>query len=155
MSLRRAVHRILFPAAIVLPLAVLVVRGIRADSAGGVLAVFVAAGFLFVGLAATATLTALRKRVRESRAVSWADVAALAATTVAVVAACVWSSPIAAVAVAVVVLGWFWLSVVELVTETRARVRSFVDGVAPAVRPTSDGPQSGRVIVIEQGRSRS
>jgi hypothetical protein len=140
----------MFPVAVVLPLWILIARGILwSDGAGDFLAYALISGALFVALGASAAIVAVRKTVRATRAVSWADAAAVCLLVLALAASGIW--PLAALAVVdvVLVIGWFWLAVYELVTETRRRVRRFMDGVAPRV----DRPGAAPVIVIEPGRT--
>lgn len=145
MVFRRAAYLALFPAAVVLPLWLFIARGVQSTSAGEFLAYALISAALFVGMVATTVLVVLRKRNRQVRATSWADAAVLTALALAIVAAGIWSSPLLAVAVAVLTLGGFWLAVYELVTETRRRLRAFMDSSEPLFKPV---PGPGDVYVI-------
>jgi hypothetical protein len=153
MIFRRAVYVAMFPAAIILPLWVVIARGIVADLlAWELLAYFVIGGILFAMMAATAAVIAARKSARAARAVSWGDALVITATVVALFASGLWALPVLAVVDVLLVIGAFWLAVWELVSETRTRFRRFVDRIDPAIRPSARGEQAGQVIVIEPGR---
>ena len=136
MLLRRALYWVQFGMAIALPVWVLVSRGIVADGVGWQLVIYlVLAPVLFFALAVLVALTVARKRVRETRAVSWRDAVGLLITWAAIVTYGLFALPLLAVIVVLAVVGLFWLVTWELVTETRDRVKTFFDAAAPSNAP--------------------
>ena len=157
MLFRRAVYIAMFPAAVLLPLWVLITRGIVADGIGwAFLAYLFACPILFVLMAIVSALITARKSVRDARAVSWRDAAVLTALWVAVAASGIFAVPLLAVAVVVLVIGSFWLAGWELLTETRARVNTFMTGLEATAQgtPTTVTPSKADVIVITPNESR-
>ena len=151
MLLRRAVFVAMFPAAVILPLWILVTRGIVADGIGwAFIAYLFACPILFVLLAAITGIVTARKSVRNARAVSWWDAVVLVVLWVALVASGVFALPLVAVAVVVLVVGMFWLAVWELITETRRRVNSFMTSLEATAQGTTSRvtPSNADVIVI-------
>ena len=151
MLLRRAVFVAMFPAAVILPLWILVTRGIVADGIGwAFIAYLFACPILFVLLAAIAGIVTARKSVRNARAVSWWDAVVLVVLWVALVASGIFALPLVAVAVVVLVVGMFWLAVWELITETRRRVNSFMTSLEATAQGTTSRvtPSNADVIVI-------
>jgi hypothetical protein len=158
MYLRRALYYWQFIAALILPLWVLIGRGIILSDVGwDFLLYLVLCPILFVVMMTVAGLTAARKSVRSVRAVSWRDAAVMLA----------WHAVIAsygfvaasALAVVVVVIGVlaFWNAAWQLYTETRARVKSALS-LDPVDMGTytaqSREPDAGRVIIINPDGSR-
>ena len=151
MLLRRAVFVAMFPAAVILPLWILVSRGIVADGIGWAFIVYLfACPILFVLLAAITGIVTARKSVREARAVSWWDAVVLGVLWVGLVASGIFALPLVAVAVVVLVVGMFWLAVWELITETRTRVNSFMTSLEATAQGTTSRvtPSNADVIVI-------
>ena len=151
MLLRRAVFVAMFPAAVILPLWILVTRGIVADGIGwAFIAYLFACPILFVLLAAITGIVTARKSVRNARAVSWWDAVVLVVLWVALVASGIFALPLVAAAVVVLVVGMFWLAVWELITETRRRVNSFMTSLEATAQGTTSRvtPSNADVIVI-------
>jgi hypothetical protein len=140
MVLRRALFWAQFGMAVALPVWVLVSRGIVADGIGWQLVIYlVLAPVLFIALGLVVALTVARKRVRETRAVSWRDAVALLVTWAAIFTYGLFAFPLLAVIVVLAVVALFWLVTWELVTETRDRVKTFFDAAtAPAPRQIPD-----------------
>lgn len=149
---RRALHRGQFIAAIVLPAWVLISRGIIDDGVGWQLLVYlIACPILFVAMVAVGGIISARPTVREQRAVSALDAALLSAWYVAIVSYGLWASSTLAVAIVVLGIVLFWLSVVSLFRDTRARLQVMMAGFEDANRAAS-GPsfdnEPRRIIVI-------
>jgi hypothetical protein len=64
--------------------------------------------------------------------------------TLSLVTLGIWPVPLITVAGLVLLLGWFWLAVYELVAETRSRVRgSSARSIPAAGRLSGDPPRNG------------
>ncbi|MBX3092323.1 MAG: MFS transporter [Cryobacterium sp.] len=123
MWLRRGFYYAQFWAIPVLPLWLLIGRGIAIDGSGWELVFLLfAAPALSLALIVVMALTVARKSVRRSRVLSWVDVGILTVWYASIVVAGVFSSPLAAVAVVVFTLVAFWGVVWQLVVETRQRI---------------------------------
>ena len=128
MILRRAVYWAQFGMAVLLPIWVLITRGIIADGIGWQFVVYVVLGpILFVALAALLGLTVARKRVRTTRAVSWLDAVILLVIWAAVFTYGLFALPALAAAVVLSIVVGFWAAVWQLATETRDRVKTFFE----------------------------
>ena len=128
MILRRGVYWAQFGMAVLLPIWVLISRGIIADGIGWQFVVYVVLGpILFLALAALLGVTIARKRVRTTRAVSWLDAASLLVIWTAVFTYGLFALPALAVLVVLSIVAGFWVAVWQLVTETRARVKGYFD----------------------------
>ena len=144
MMLRRAFAVLQIGLVVALPLWILVSRGIIADGVGWQLVVYlVLAPILFFALAVLFVLTFARKTVREQRAISWPDVAVQTAIAATAIAYGLFAIPALAVILVLALVAGFWVAVVQLLTETRDRVKTFLD--AGAVQPPRQVPD---VIVI-------
>ena len=136
-----------FGMAVLLPIWVLISRGIIADGIGWQLVVYlVLSPMLFVALAALLGLTIARKKVRTTRAVSWLDAAALLVIWAAVFTYGLFALPALAVVVVLSIVAGFWVAVWQLVTETRDRVKGYFEAgqvLGPRVIPD--------VIVVPRG----
>lgn len=159
MWFRRAVYLAIFPAAVLLPLWVLVTRAIIADaSTSDVLLYLVGCPALFVLMAVTGGLLRARKSVRTARVLSLRDASVLAVGWLALLASGIFALPLLAVIDIVLVIGAFWLAAWELVDETRKRVRTFVETVTtvptiPGATPsTRIPPARGETIIIDPGQ---
>jgi hypothetical protein len=136
MWLRRAFYYAQFWAIPVLPLWLLVGRGIAIDGAGWELLVLLfATPALTVGLIVVMGLTVARKAVRRARLLSWVDVDVLAAWYLAIIAGALVASPVIAVVVLALTLVAFWSAVWQLVVETRHRVNAALVGFSVVVPP--------------------
>ncbi|MDQ4213258.1 MFS transporter permease [Microbacterium capsulatum] len=161
MWIRRAFFSWLFPAAVVLPLWLLVGWGVFQSGGWAFLWVlFIAMPSVLLGELAIAFLVRARATVRAARAVSWQDVGGIAiwhALTIAVgffPGAFGWILTGAIVAF----LGVFWSTLWQLGRESAAAIRRAMDP-DPAGRTTSApaepvdpsrAPMRGRVIVINE-----
>lgn len=149
---RRALHRGQFVAAIVLPVWVLISRGIIDDGVGLQLLVYLfACPILFVAMAAVGGIISARPTVREERAVSVLDAALLTTWYVAIFSYGLWASSLLAVAIVLVGIALFWLSVVALFRDTRARLQVMMAGFEDANRAPTGPPfdnEPRRIIVI-------
>jgi hypothetical protein len=155
MVVRRVVYRLLFPAAVVLPVWLLIGRGIVAGDAWAAAGFLIVSPVLFLALAAIAGLVIWRPGVRADGAVSVADAVALPVLWALLIASAVVTHPALAVAAVVAVLAMFWFAVWELVVEGRRRVRAVMDDVdatlngARASVPQRPQPMDiGEVIVV-------
>jgi hypothetical protein len=158
MVLRRSFYYAQFGAIPILPLWLLIGRGIVIDGTGWefVMLLFVAP-ILALAMLIAAGLTVARKSVRRSRAVSWLDVALLAAWYLAIIAAGFVAHPVMAVLVVLLAVTVFWSAVWQLYAETRRRVRTAFAGFTAipageytaARRPDSEANRNDRVIRID------
>lgn len=120
---RRAFYYAQYWAIPVLPLWLLVSRGIAIDGAGWELVVLLfAAPVLSLVLIVVMALTMARRSVRRARLVSWLDVGILAAWYATLVVAGLFSNPLVAVLAIAMTLVAFWSSAWQLFAETRRRV---------------------------------
>ncbi len=128
MILRRGLYWAQFGMAVLLPIWVLISRGIIADGVGWQLVVYlVLCPILFVALAVLTGLTIARKKVRTTRAVSWLDAATLLVIWAAVFTYGLFALPALAVLVVLSIVAGFWVAVWQLATETRDRVKGYFD----------------------------
>lgn len=155
MVARRVVFRLLFPAAIVLPVWLFIGRGIITGDAWTAAAFLVVSPVVFLALAAIAAFVRWRPGVRGERAVSIADAAALPVLWALLIAVAVVAHPALAAVTVVAVLAMFWFAVWEFVTESRRRLRAVIDDVeatlggARASVPQRPQPTDiGEVIVV-------
>ncbi|GAA3748492.1 hypothetical protein GCM10022239_24860 [Leifsonia bigeumensis] len=123
MWLRRAFYYAQYWAIPVLPLWLLIGRGITIDGPGWEFVVLLfAAPALSLALIVIMGLTMARRSVRRARMVSWLDVGILACWYAVVVIAGLYSNPLVAVLAVVATLLGFWSAVWQLFVETRHRV---------------------------------
>jgi hypothetical protein len=154
MVFRRASFYWQFAAAVLLPVWVLVGRGILGSDVGwDFLFYLVVCPILCVAMLAVVGATVARKGVRTTRALSWQDVAVLLPWHAAILAYGFFASSLIAVAVVLLGIAAFWSAAWQLYSETRTRVKNAfsLDAVdtgtyrAEGYRP---GDDAGRVIVI-------
>ena len=125
MWLRRAFYFAQFWAIPVLPIWLLIGRGVMMDGIGwGFLALLVACPLLSVAMIAVMGITMARKSVRRSRMLSWLDVGVLTAWYLSIVFAGLIANAFVAVLVVVLMLVAFWSAVWQLVVETRLRMNT-------------------------------
>jgi hypothetical protein len=156
MVVRRVVYRLLFPLAFLLPVWVLIGRGILLDGIGwSFLGYLIVCPILFVMLLVIGGLIVWRPGVRQDHAVSAWDAAVLITLWLVLIAAGFVAHPAIVAAAVVLVLGAFWFAAWELVTEGRRRVRAVMDDVdatlggARASVPQRPQPTDiGEVIVV-------
>ncbi len=123
MWLRRGFYYAQFWAVPVLPLWLLIGRGITMGGSGWeLLFLLLAAPALSLALIVVMGLTIARKSVRRSRLVSWVDIGVLAAWYAVVIAAGLVSNPLVAVGMIVFTLAAFWSAVWQLIVDTRHRI---------------------------------
>lgn len=123
MWLRRAFYFAQFWAIPVLPLWLLIARGVSLGGSGwGLLALLIATPTLSLLLIVVMGLTMARKSVRRARMVSWVDVGVFTAWYASLIVAGLFASvPLAILALALTLVA-FWSSVWQLVVELRNRV---------------------------------
>ena len=155
MVARRVVYRLLFPAAVVLPVWLFIGRGIIAGDGWAAAGYLIISPVLFVLLAIIAGLVTWRPGVRGERAVSLADAVALPVMWALLIAAAIVTHPALAAVTVVAVLAMFWFAVWELVTESRRRIRAVMDdveatlgGARASVPPHPRPTDIGEVIVV-------
>ena len=150
MIIRRALYYAQFGAAVILPLWIFLARGIISNDTGwDTLAYVILCPVLFVAMIAVAALVTSRKSVRSTRAVSWLDVAMQILLYAALITAGFVSTIAFTVISIVVLIAFFWVAIWELVTETRARFRGFVDEINLQAQPIVRLPDDARVIVVK------
>ncbi|TFD88856.1 MFS transporter [Cryobacterium serini] len=180
MIIRRAFYHWQFIAAGALPLWLLVGSAIFGSGAWAVLGIFFGAVLIGLGLLLVALVIYARKEVRETRALSYADVGVLTLWHALIIAIPFSTDAAGWLSVLVIVAGFavFWFAVWELFDAARRRVLAMVDLVeqqahgqsAPAgaqhplpnqprphqARPTATFGRSAKpeVIVIEEKRDR-
>ncbi|PPI48144.1 hypothetical protein [Rathayibacter iranicus] len=159
MRTRRAFGSWQFPAAIVLPLWILVGYGLFGGSSGWtVLGLVIALPILSVALAVVASIVAFRVTVRPTRTPAWGDVAAVGAWHLSLVALGFFPPGAWALGVLSVALGVaaFWHSTWRFVTDARATLLAFAAASTEHSEATTlrvDGfdperPQDGQTIVL-------
>lgn len=154
MIFRRASFYWQFTAALLLPVWVLVGRGIVLSDVGwDFLFYLVVCPILCVAMLAVVGMTVARKAVRTTKALSWQDVAVLLPWHVAILAYGFFASSLIAVAVVLVGIAAFWSAAWQLYSETRTRVKNAfsldaVDAGAYRAEGYRPGDDAGRVIVI-------
>ncbi|ARJ04833.1 hypothetical protein B5808_06070 [Cnuibacter physcomitrellae] len=152
---RRAFYYWQFPAAVILPTWLLIGWAIFAASGWELLGIIFFAGMLTVGMLVTAGLILARKGVREQRAVSWIDVGLLAVLHGLIIANGFYTSATGLLSVLAVValIALFWSGIIQLVLETRRRVRQAFASYEEQASRLTGRPRSpradGEYIVIE------
>ncbi|WP_193509925.1 MFS transporter [Cryobacterium sp. BB736] len=151
MLVRRGFYWAQFGAVIVLPLWLLIGRGLVFSGSGwAFVMLLIVAPILFVYMGLILGLTLARKSVRATKAVSWIDVALLAVWWLVLIAAgFVRNDGIAAIAI-LISIGAFWLQLWQLIRETRDRFNAATARLTDSypVTPNPDDPP--RIIRIDQ-----
>ena len=151
--IRRAFYYWQFIAVLVLPVWVLIARGIYGSSVGWDFVLFlILCPILAFALLAIAGLTVARKSVRDSKSVSWIDAGLLTVWHAAIIIYGFVDASFPAALIVIVAIAAFWIALWQLVTETRNRFTSLVEGFErDAQRPTYPGEKldNGRVIILE------
>ncbi|GAA2068904.1 MFS transporter permease [Microbacterium hatanonis] len=162
MWLRRLFFRWLFPAAVVLPLWLLVGWGVfQAGGLAFLWVLFIAAPSVLVGQTVLALLVRARGSVRADRAVSWWDVLAFSVWHALIIATGFFPSwfALALVLAILAAVGVFWVSITQLWRETRGSVMLLrtVDGTGyiPPTHPSSTPRADPAVVVLEERPHRS
>lgn len=123
MWLRRAFFYAQYWMIPVLPLWLLIGRGLSIDGNGWAFVVLLfAAPLLALAIIVVVGLTMARRSVRRARMVSWADVLILGAWYASVVVAGLYSHPMLAVLAITLTIVAFWSAVWQWVAEARRRV---------------------------------
>lgn len=158
MRTRRAFGSWQYPAAVVLPLWILLGYGLFGGSSGWtVLGLVIALPILAVCLAVVASIVAFRVTVRPTRTPAWGDVAAVGAWHASLIAFGFFPPGAWALGLLSIVLGVvaFSHSVWRFFTDARATLLAFADvGAAQPQRPVTgegfdpDRPQDGQTIVL-------
>ena len=133
MWLRRAFYYAQYWAIPVLPLWVLIARGVAIDGGWELVVLLFAAPALSFALIVMMGLTMARRSVRRARLVSWFDVGVLAAWYAVVVVAGLFSNPLVAVLAIALTIVAFWSAVWQLFVETRRRVNTAIASFGPVV----------------------
>lgn len=160
MRLRQAFFRWLFPAAVVLPLWLLIGWGIF--NAGGwafLWVLFIAIPSVFLGQLVLTLLVRARPSVRETRAVSWWDVGGFALWHVLTIAVGCYPQtwfPLLLAGAIVTAIGLFWLMLWQLWSEARGAGGSIRliarSSAAPTADPSASSSQSSDVFIIREKR---
>ena len=158
MILRRAFYWWLFPSAVILPAWLLIGWAIFGGGGWAFLGLLIACPVLFIAMLAIGGIIRARRSVRDEKAVSWNDVGLLTAWHIAIIAFGFYipgaSSWIAVLGI-LIGLATFWITLWELLVETRARVQSSFDAYERAAQQQYGSPDPGAVdggeyIVIEE-----
>jgi len=160
MALRRLFLHWLFPAAFVLPLWLFVGWIVfSGGSAWGLLWLFVAVPAVFVSQLALALLVRARGSVRDSRAVSWRDVAGLGIWHAVIIALGLFDSRVFFPLLVLSIVGalvLFWSSLSQLWNEARGAmtVLHTTSGAAyiPPPRERAEQRSDAEVIVVAESR---
>jgi len=160
MALRRLFLHWLSPAAFVLPLWLFVGWIVfSGGSAWGLLWLFVAVPAVFVSQLVLSLLIRARGSVRETRAVSWRDLAGLGIWHVVIVALGLFDSRVFFPLLVLSIVGalvLFWSTLAQLWSEARGAmtVLRTTDGTAyiPPVRDHAPQPANADVIVVPESR---
>ena len=158
MFLRRAAYIVQFPLAVALPVWVLVGRAFINPGSGWDVAIyFIASPILFVALSVICGLVVARKSAREQRAVSWLDAGLLVALWLTLIVHGALDLPFLSLVAILLVVAVFWVALFELLTDTRRRVQTFVDGLALTPQPPrQQQPRDiGEVFVVQPPSSDS
>lgn len=162
MWFRRLFFRWLFPAAVVLPLWLLVGWGVfQAGGLAFLWVLFIAAPSVLVGQTVLALLVRARGSVRADRAVSWWDVLAFSVWHALIIATGFFPSwfALAVVLAILAAVGVFWVSIMQLWRESRGSVMLLrtADGTGyiPPTRPSSTPRSDPTVVVLEERPHRS
>lgn len=148
MQVRRAFYYAQFGAVAVLPLWLLIGRGIVfGDSGWDFVGLLIVCPILALFMAIVIGLTYARKSVRQAKAMSWADVAAHSAWYASLILAGFLAHPGVAVLAVVLSVGMFWLQLWQLITDVGKRVNRAIEQFGGSVRPVDDGDY--RVIRVE------
>jgi uncharacterized membrane protein YphA (DoxX/SURF4 family) len=153
--IRRAFFYWQFPAAVILPAWILIGWSVFSASGWEILGLIVGVMMLTVAMLATAGLVFARKDVRAERAVSWIDVAFLTVLHGLVIAVGFFTPVTSMLGVLAVIatIALFWSGIVQLVMETRRRVRTAFasyEAQARRVQNRTTSPRiDGEYIVIE------
>ncbi len=163
MLIRKALYWWLFPAAVILPVWLIV--GWAAFSAGSgwtLLGLLILCPVLFVVLLAVGGILVARRSVREARAVSWLDAGLVTAWHAAIIAFGFFpagASGWIAVLAILLFLAVFWVGLWELVTELRLRVQQTFEAYERIAqppsepgRPRADYGEGADVIIVEERR---
>ena len=156
MVVRRVVYRLLFPLAFVLPVWVLIGRGILLDGIGWDFLVYVfVCPILFIALLMIGGLMVWRPGARTEKAVTGWDAAVLIALWLTLIATGFVAHPALVALAVVLVLGAFWLAVWELVSAGRKQFQAVMDDIDATTRgarasvPQQPSPLDiGEVIVV-------
>lgn len=153
MFYRRILYLGQFVMAAVLPVVVLIVRGLLDEGAAWeFLAYLLICGLLAIVMFLVAGLTRARKSVRSSRAVSTLDAVILSAWYLSLLLYAIWPLTGFAIVALLLTVAAPWVAGWLLFTETRRRFRGMVAEFEQAARPPmrpGGGEQSPRVIVIK------
>lgn len=162
--IRKAFYWWLFPSAVVLPAWLLVGWAAFSQGSGwSFLGLLVLCPILFIAMLVVGGIVMARRSVREQRAVSWWDVALFAAWHLSIIGfgffvpgATGWFAVLGILLFAAI----FWVSLWELLTETRARVQLTFEAYQRAAQPREvpnapgESVDGGEYIVIEERRER-
>lgn len=168
MIIRKAFYWWLFPSAVVLPAWLLVGWAAFSEGSGwSFLGLLVLCPILFIAMLVVGGIVMARRSVRQSRAVSWYDVVLFGLWHVAIIAFGFFPHGVSgwlAVAGILLFVALFWVSLWELLTETRARVQETFAAYERAAQPRQvrypdsrgrgDAIDGGEYIVIEERHDR-
>ena len=157
MLLRRAFYYAQFGAFVVLPVFLLIGRGlVLAESGWDFALLLLISPILGVVMLVVAGFTVARKSVRRDRALSWLDVGLHSAWYLSIIAAGVFAHPAIAAIVIILSVAAFWSALWQLFTETRRRVKSALASLDYTAVPASqyrqatpDAPGAGTVIRLD------
>jgi hypothetical protein len=157
MWLRRAFYYAQFGAFVVLPVFLLIGRGlVLADNGWDFALLLLVSPILGLFMLVVAGFTLARKSVRQDRALSWLDVGVHFTWYLSIIAASSFAHPAVAAVVIVLSVAALWLALWQLFTETRRRVKSALASLdyaaVPAAQyrqPTPDAPGAGTVIRLD------
>lgn len=148
MQVRRFFYHAQFGAIILLPLWLLIGRGIVfSDSGWDFVGLLIVSPILALFMAIVMGLTYARKSVRQARAMSWPDVALHAVWYASLILAGFVAHPGVAVLAVVVSVAAFWIQLWQLISEIGKRVNRALEQFSGAPRESDAGEY--RVIRVE------
>lgn len=151
MPVRRFYYFAQFGAIIVLPLWLLIGRGIVfSDSGWDFVGLLIVSPILALAMAIIMGLTYARKSVRQARAMSWPDVALHTAWYASLIVVGFVAHPATAVIAVVLTVGAFWFQLWQLISEIGKRVNRALEQFG-GTRTVDDGDY--RVIRVESRAS--
>lgn len=147
MQIRRAFYFAQFGALALLPLWLLIGRGIVfSDSGWDFVGLLIVSPILALFMAIVMGLTYARKSVRQAQAMSWPDVALHAVWYASLILAGFAAHPGVAILAVVLSVGMFWLQLWQLIAEIGKRVNRAIEQFGTP-KPVDDGDY--RVIRVD------
>lgn len=153
MLIRKALYRVLFPAAVVLPAWLLVGWGVFGGGAWSFLGLLILCPVLFIALGVVSAIVYARPSVRVARALTWRDAGVFALWYAAIIGFGFFGPAAPWFAVAGILAGLcaFWWSILQFVADAARGARAVFGDVPQGGpgRPPAAGP--GRLPPLDGG----